>query len=178
MTKPAAGLTAGSGSTLYEGNRLYRYWNGTLNLTPEEERSLNNRALALALFACAIASNILILPLDYFTGYGPSMLPTISVVGDVILSDCISPLIFGFKRGDVVISADPMAEQQHGVGCDKQQGEICKRIIGIPGDKIHIHGEYRHLYTKDEKMEQFCRRKEVKNGDEEEEEDCLFIVPE
>ncbi|KAL5519505.1 hypothetical protein ACEPAH_1188 [Sanghuangporus vaninii] len=61
--------------------------------------------------------------------YGPSMLPTFSVGTEWILEDALSvrlgrPLV----RGELVVLDSPRVPH----------GQICKRIIGLPGDVICV----------------------------------------
>lgn len=63
---------------------------------------------------------------------GPSMLPTISTNGDVVLTVPVSWLgrLFGMKPklGDVVVSLSPNDPNQ----------TVCKRITGMPGDLVSV----------------------------------------
>jgi len=67
---------------------------------------------------------------------GPSMLPTIYPVGDIIVLDTVRhKLPFGiggrdFRKGDVIILRD----------WKKQY--VCKRIIAVGGEKVSINGEF------------------------------------
>ncbi|EFX69931.1 hypothetical protein DAPPUDRAFT_300640 [Daphnia pulex] len=59
---------------------------------------------------------------------GPSMEPTI-YSDDIIISEHITTKFSKYERGDVVILRSPSNPQMF----------ICKRIIGVPGDKIKIN---------------------------------------
>lgn len=56
---------------------------------------------------------------------GPSMEPTL-YTNDVLLLERISVRLQRFEKGDIVISKCPNNPEQN----------ICKRIVGLPGDKI------------------------------------------
>ncbi|XP_011176106.2 mitochondrial inner membrane protease subunit 1 [Solenopsis invicta] len=56
---------------------------------------------------------------------GPSMEPTL-YTNDVLLLERISVRLQRLEKGDIVISKCPNNPQQN----------ICKRIVGLPGDKI------------------------------------------
>ncbi|XP_046748609.1 mitochondrial inner membrane protease subunit 1 isoform X2 [Diprion similis] len=56
---------------------------------------------------------------------GPSMEPTI-YSNDILLTEHVTPRRHRIDRGDIVISKCPSNPCQH----------ICKRVTGIPGDKI------------------------------------------
>ncbi|GAB2296907.1 hypothetical protein Dimus_031009 [Dionaea muscipula] len=58
--------------------------------------------------------------------YGPSMLPTISLSGDIVLVDCISPRIGKMGRGDIVIVRSP----------ENPRKVVTKRLAGIEGDHM------------------------------------------
>ncbi|KAL6437921.1 hypothetical protein ACFW04_004318 [Cataglyphis niger] len=56
---------------------------------------------------------------------GPSMEPTL-YTNDVLIMERISVRLQRLKKGDIVISKCPTNPKQN----------ICKRIVGLPGDKI------------------------------------------
>src|SRR5271156_4261269 len=62
--------------------------------------------------------------------YGPSMLPTLAVSGEVVIEDCISVRLNPDKlqRGELVVLKSPLDPQR----------TICKRIIGLPGDTVCV----------------------------------------
>ncbi|KAF8807584.1 LexA/Signal peptidase [Phlegmacium glaucopus] len=62
--------------------------------------------------------------------YGPSMLPTLAVSGEVVIEDCISVRLNPEKlhRGELIILKSPLDPQR----------TICKRIIGLPGDTVCV----------------------------------------
>lgn len=57
---------------------------------------------------------------------GPSMLPTFSLSGDIVLVDCISPCLGKIGRGDIVLVRSP----------ENPRKVITKRLIGIEGDRM------------------------------------------
>lgn len=58
---------------------------------------------------------------------GPSMEPTL-FTNNVLLTERISKRFNGLDRGDIVVSKNPENPEQF----------ICKRIVGLPGDKITL----------------------------------------
>ncbi|MEJ1278519.1 hypothetical protein NN561_009441 [Cricetulus griseus] len=56
---------------------------------------------------------------------GPSMEPTIQN-SDIVFAENLSRHFYGIQRGDIVIAKSP---------CDPKSN-ICKRVIGLEGDKI------------------------------------------
>lgn len=63
----------------------------------------------------------------YLQTNGPSMQPTLQT-NDVLLTERISKRFHNFDRGDIIIAKSPIDPKQM----------ICKRIVGLPGDKILI----------------------------------------
>lgn len=51
---------------------------------------------------------------------------------NVLLTERISRRLNKLQRGDIVVSKSP----------EKPQQNICKRIVGMPGDKIYIKPKY------------------------------------
>lgn len=47
---------------------------------------------------------------------------------DILLTDHISPQLRKIRRGDVVIAKCPSNPKEN----------ICKRVVGLPGDKIYV----------------------------------------
>jgi len=65
---------------------------------------------------------------------GPSMLPTFSVAGDIVLVEHLSALGLRIKRDDVVIAVSPTNPRQ----------TVCKRVKGLAGDEITVAKKYPH----------------------------------
>lgn len=63
---------------------------------------------------------------DFVVCTGPSMEPTI-YSNDVLLTEHVSPRLQRINKGDIVIAKCPSNPCQH----------ICKRVTGLPGDKIY-----------------------------------------
>lgn len=61
---------------------------------------------------------------------GPSMMPTFSSNGDLVLVEHISKSV---KRGDIVIATSPTCPTQ----------TVCKRVVGLEGDKIQRFSTHR-----------------------------------
>ncbi|KDP37938.1 hypothetical protein JCGZ_04581 [Jatropha curcas] len=58
--------------------------------------------------------------------YGPSMLPTLNLTGDLVLAERISPRIGKVGHGDIVLVESPI----------KPKRVVTKRVIGMEGDRI------------------------------------------
>ncbi len=59
------------------------------------------------------------------------MLPTLNELGDIVIVDRLTPRIGRpISRNDVIIAASPTHESY----------SICKRVVGLPGDKISPPG--------------------------------------
>ena len=56
---------------------------------------------------------------------GPSMEPTL-YSDDVLIIERISIRLQKLKKGDIIIAKCPSKPKQH----------ICKRVVGLPGDKV------------------------------------------
>lgn len=67
---------------------------------------------------------------------GPSMMPTLNEMGDIVLVDKLSPRWRPIQRNEVVI-----ADSSY-----KRDFAICKRVIGLPGDIIHPPRAAQRLY--------------------------------
>lgn len=61
-----------------------------------------------------------------FQVYGSSMLPTLNLTGDVLLTEHISPLLGKVGPGDVVVVRSP----------ENPRKKITKRILGMEGDLV------------------------------------------
>ncbi|KAL9871927.1 mitochondrial inner membrane protease subunit 1 [Glossina fuscipes] len=64
---------------------------------------------------------------DFVVCSGPSMEPTL-YSNNILLTERISTRFHKPKRGDVIIAISPTNADQY----------ICKRIVGVPGDKICV----------------------------------------
>jgi inner membrane protease subunit 1 len=71
---------------------------------------------------------------------GPSMLPTFSTAGDIVLVEKATPLLQRVARDDVVIAVSPTNPRQ----------TVCKRVKGLAGDEIVVHR--RSQYDQDRKV--------------------------
>ncbi|CAL0310711.1 unnamed protein product [Lupinus luteus] len=58
--------------------------------------------------------------------YGPSMLPTLNLAGDVILAEHLSPRIGKVGHGDLVVVRSPLNPNRN----------LTKRIVGMEGDTV------------------------------------------
>ncbi|KAJ8984417.1 hypothetical protein NQ317_012480 [Molorchus minor] len=64
---------------------------------------------------------------DFVMCSGPSMEPTI-YSDDILLTEHVSALSQRVSRGDIIIAKCPTNPKQ----------QICKRVVGLPGDKIRV----------------------------------------
>nr|XP_016440146.1 PREDICTED: mitochondrial inner membrane protease subunit 1 isoform X1 [Nicotiana tabacum] len=67
-----------------------------------------------------------LLPCHGMYVYGPSMLPTLNLTGDVLLAEHLSPLLDKLGPGDVVLVRSP----------DNPRKTVTKRIVGMEGDTV------------------------------------------
>ncbi|KAI9083550.1 hypothetical protein K1719_034492 [Acacia pycnantha] len=58
--------------------------------------------------------------------YGPSMLPTLNLTGDVVLAEHVSPRLGKLGPGDLVLLRSPLNPNR----------TLTKRIVGFEGDRI------------------------------------------
>lgn len=60
--------------------------------------------------------------------YGPSMLPTLNLTGDVLLAEHVSHRVGRVGPGDVVLVRSPLNPRK----------TLTKRILGVEGDKVNF----------------------------------------
>jgi inner membrane protease subunit 1 len=58
--------------------------------------------------------------------YGPSMLPTLNLTGDVLLTEHLSPRLGKVGSGDVVLVRSPVDPRK----------TLTKRVVGMEGDRV------------------------------------------
>lgn len=58
--------------------------------------------------------------------YGPSMLPTLNLTGDVLLAEHLSPRLGKVGSGDVVLVRSPVDPRK----------TLTKRVVGMEGDRV------------------------------------------
>ncbi|KAF2282841.1 hypothetical protein GH714_004907 [Hevea brasiliensis] len=58
--------------------------------------------------------------------YGPSMLPTLNLTGDLVLAERISPRIGKVGPGDIVLVQSPVNPRK----------VVTKRVMGMEGDSV------------------------------------------
>lgn len=68
---------------------------------------------------------------DFVVCVGPSMEPTL-MTNNVLITDRITPRLAKLQRGDIIITKSPTKPVQH----------VCKRIIGMPGDRIMTRASF------------------------------------
>ncbi|KAH6562969.1 hypothetical protein BSLG_002645 [Batrachochytrium salamandrivorans] len=99
---------------------------------PTASPTLASRAASLWRFTrLAIQCGCMISLVDDYIGgyamtYGPSMLPTLNIAGDIVLVERISWRRRRLALGDVVVCISPLHPSRL----------VCKRILGLPGDII------------------------------------------
>ncbi|BAM78891.1 similar to mitochondrial inner membrane protease IMP1 [Cyanidioschyzon merolae strain 10D] len=59
---------------------------------------------------------------------GPSMLPTLSANGDVVIMEHFTPRFRELKRKDIVVAVSPLNPNM----------SVCKRVTGLEGDKLVV----------------------------------------
>ena len=84
----------------------------------------------------AVYRSIQIYIYDFRSAIGPSMIPTIrdgnlSLAGDVLLVDKLTPRFTGYRKQDVVITKSPM----------KLNSILCKRVIATAGEHAIVEGQ-------------------------------------
>ncbi|KAK1378479.1 Mitochondrial inner membrane protease subunit 1 [Heracleum sosnowskyi] len=84
-----------------------------------------DKTLLVGKFFCAlhVTKTYLLTPAHL---YGPSMLPTINIYGDVVLAEKISPRFGKVGKNDIVLIRSP----------EDPRKVVTKRIVGIEGDSI------------------------------------------
>ncbi|XP_009606873.1 mitochondrial ATP-independent inner membrane protease subunit 1a isoform X2 [Nicotiana tomentosiformis] len=84
-----------------------------------------SQSLLVAKFLCLlhVTNNYICSPVMV---YGPSMLPTLNLTGDVLLAEHLSPLLDKLGPGDVVLVRSP----------DNPRKTVTKRIVGMEGDTV------------------------------------------
>ncbi|KAG0303450.1 hypothetical protein BGZ98_006641 [Dissophora globulifera] len=60
--------------------------------------------------------------------FGPSMLPTLNMTGDVVVYEHLTQRFSKLDTGDLVVAISPVDPSKL----------VCKRIIGVAGDKVCI----------------------------------------
>ncbi|XP_072941696.1 mitochondrial inner membrane protease subunit 1 [Epargyreus clarus] len=65
---------------------------------------------------------------DFVMCSGPSMEPTLET-NNILFTEHITPRLQRLRRGDIIIAKNPRNPKQN----------ICKRITGLPGDKVNGH---------------------------------------
>ncbi|XP_076879277.1 mitochondrial inner membrane protease subunit 1 isoform X3 [Brachyhypopomus gauderio] len=87
---------------------------------------------------------------EFVTCSGPSMEPTITN-RDVVFSERISQHLYRIEKGDIVIAKSPFDPKMN----------ICKRVIGLEGDKVCISGpsdSFRtHTYFQIQESDMWCK---------------------
>lgn len=83
------------------------------------------QSLLIAKFLCLlhVTNNYLFSPVMV---YGPSMLPTLNLTGDVLLVEHLSPLLDKLGPGDVIVARSP----------ENPRKTVTKRILGMEGDTV------------------------------------------
>eukprot|EP00514_Thraustochytrium_sp_LLF1b_P003205 CAMPEP_0184512354 /NCGR_PEP_ID=MMETSP0198_2-20121128/2832_1 /TAXON_ID=1112570 /ORGANISM="Thraustochytrium sp., Strain LLF1b" /LENGTH=136 /DNA_ID=CAMNT_0026902365 /DNA_START=84 /DNA_END=493 /DNA_ORIENTATION=+ len=77
---------------------------------------------------------------------GPSMLPTFSTAGDIVLVERISPMADLIKNDDIVIAVSPTNPRQ----------TVCKRVKGMAGDTVKLARRYSHSRERSQVVPDGC----------------------
>lgn len=77
--------------------------------------------------------------IDFSTTIGASMVPTCNESGDVLIFERITQRFQGWTRGEVVVATSPK----------DPAARICKRIIGLPGDRVTLREDSPWADSKD-----------------------------
>lgn len=114
-------------------------------IAPEESKSLLRDVLTMALLTF-----LLIVGMKNVLGEprwipSSSMSPTL-VEGDRLIVEKVTPVLEGFKRGDIVVFYPPSVELRHDLwaeltrmtGFFVTEDSYIKRIIGVPGDTYQV----------------------------------------
>lgn len=88
--------------------------------------SLKNALFLTQFFCCVHLLKAHVVDLHQVVG--PSMLPTFSVTGDVVLVDRLSTRFRKIKQGDIVVALSP----------ENPRRSVCKRVIGLEGDQVVV----------------------------------------
>ncbi|KAH0744181.1 hypothetical protein KY290_032174 [Solanum tuberosum] len=101
--------------------RLFQY----LSQWKSKAKDGIQQSLLIAKFLCLlhVTNNYVFSPVMV---YGPSMLPTLNLTGDVLLVEHLSPLLDKLGPGDVILVRSP----------DNPRKTVTKRIIGMEGDTV------------------------------------------
>ncbi|MCD7449017.1 hypothetical protein HAX54_048100 [Datura stramonium] len=83
------------------------------------------QSILIAKFLCLlhVTNNYICSPVQV---YGPSMLPTLNLTGDVLLVEHLSPLLDKLGPGDIVLVRSPVNPRR----------TVTKRILGMEGDSV------------------------------------------
>ncbi|KAG0057562.1 IMP1 inner mitochondrial membrane peptidase-like [Gryganskiella cystojenkinii] len=60
--------------------------------------------------------------------FGPSMLPTLNMTGDIVIFERLTQRYSKIQTGDLVVATSPEDPTKF----------VCKRVIGLAGDKVCI----------------------------------------
>ncbi|KAE8649250.1 hypothetical protein Csa_014397 [Cucumis sativus] len=87
-----------------------------------------DRTVIIAKFLCLlhVTNNYICSPTLV---YGPSMLPTLNLTGDVLLAEHVSHRVGRVGPGDVVLVRSPRNPRKM----------LTKRIVGVEGDKVNFY---------------------------------------
>ncbi|MED6118137.1 hypothetical protein PIB30_000119 [Stylosanthes scabra] len=88
------------------------------------KEAMNRTAIAVKFLCCLhITDNYFCSPVHI---YGPSMLPTLNMVGDIVLAEHLSQRLGKVRHGDLVVVRSPSDPKK----------SITKRIMGMEGDTV------------------------------------------
>lgn len=142
-------------------------------VSPAEQRELRrrNRFWTVAALVVTLIAFITILRLyafEFTVITSGSMDPTIKV-GDYALFDKRVALEGHWNRGDVIIFKAPPSWDEGGAEGGKSAGSfrgelLCKRIIGMPGEKVAITGDHVYINDKVVPNEDYIKEPQLKES--------------
>lgn len=92
-----------------------------------------------------------------------SMLPTLPV-GDRLIVNKLSYRVHDIRRGDIVVFERPTTPQALSCYRDASVHDFIKRVVGLPGDKIHSEGGI--VYINGKALTESYLSKDVDRGDD------------
>ncbi|XP_061369975.1 mitochondrial ATP-independent inner membrane protease subunit 1a-like isoform X2 [Gastrolobium bilobum] len=88
------------------------------------KEALDRTAITAKFLCCLHFTNNYLCSLTHV--YGPSMLPTLNLAGDVVIAEHLSPRLGNLDHGDLVLVRSPLNPNR----------SLTKRIVGMEGDTI------------------------------------------
>jgi signal peptidase I len=83
----------------------------------------------------------------YVQTQGPSMLPTLNELGDLVIVDRLSTRWNPITRNDIITAGSPSRETDY---------RVCKRVIGLPGDEVWMPGKTQPVVVRVQSNRKYC----------------------